>query len=481
MERADHESLDLDGFRINVTAPIDMQAAEPSKTVYATRRVIRNGQLQAVDGPAWDPTVVTSTATYAASNAKTLTNVANVGSIAVGSLVTGSGVGREVYVTSRNIGAGTLTLSQQLYDAEGTQNFTFTRFKYILDFSGYENLSQFVIDDIEFQCQGHASAVLLAPDGLTFHLRDCFVTRPRDRGLTSPGRGCQGMMIDRCQFISNEQSAAVNDRTTIGFNANANDVKIRDNRTALFKHFAILAGTGNLLTGNHWFHGDTQTNGVRKGGIIITTPNCKTAITGNYIDNNFIEWTNEHDATPALGAQFSFGGLTLSGNIFTTNDVADWFKWIIIKPYGAGHFIHGFTVTGNVFRSINGFIDRVEGVDTTFADLDFNRMRNVIFQGNSFHGVTTDTFNPLSRSHVQSSAAGTWTVDPGDQLPFRGWARTIESVCPKNRITNASGGTLYDLPWAQPNQGSDKRRFNLNWPTAAKGEVRYVVRMDNPL
>ena len=46
-----------------------------------------------------------------------------------------------------------------------------------------------------------------------------------------------------------------------------------------------------VITGNHWFHGDQETNGVRKGGIVFTTTNLKTLITGNYVDNNFIEWT----------------------------------------------------------------------------------------------------------------------------------------------------------------------------------------------
>lgn len=50
----DHESLDLGGRKVTITAPIDMQAAVPNRNSYSTRRVIRNGQLEAVGGPAWD-------------------------------------------------------------------------------------------------------------------------------------------------------------------------------------------------------------------------------------------------------------------------------------------------------------------------------------------------------------------------------------------------------------------------------------------
>ena len=62
----DHESLDLGGRRIALSAPVDMFAAEGTKNTFATRRVIRNGQFQPITGPNWDDEVVTSQATYAA-------------------------------------------------------------------------------------------------------------------------------------------------------------------------------------------------------------------------------------------------------------------------------------------------------------------------------------------------------------------------------------------------------------------------------
>jgi hypothetical protein len=455
-----------------------MQAADPSRTRFETRRVIRNGQFQPADGAAWDTVEVTSQATYSASDDNRLTNVVNVASIPVGALVQGNGVGREIYVTSVNEPAQTVELSRPLFDAEGTQVFTFSRFQYMLDFSGYEKFSQFILDDIEFQGRGIASGIMLAPDGFTFHVRDCFINRPKDRGLTSPGRGCQGMMIDRCQLISEEQSVLVANRVSIGFNANANDVKIRDNRTSKFKHFCVLAGSGNLITGNHWFHGDDEVNGVRMGGIVLTLPNPKSIFTGNYCDNNFIEWTNEHDATPAFGAQFSFGGLTITGNMFTTNDVADWFNFIVIKPYGPGHFINGFAVIGNVFRSLNGRIDRVEHVDTTFADLDYSRTRSFVFTGNTFHNVNEPVSNPAVLTHTQATEATTWVMETATALPFAGHALTIESVMPDGAITNAGDTRVHDLPWAEGGQGSSLRDVHLNWSQPVKGQVRYSVRMD---
>jgi hypothetical protein len=478
---SDHESLDLCGRRIAVSAPIDMQAAEGSKTVFAIRRVIRNGQFQPVDGPVWDPTVVTTSASYASTDPLRLTNVVNVGQIAIGSLVTGFGVGREIYVRAVDTVANTVTLSQELYGAAASQSYTFTRFKYLLDFSGFDDLAQFVIDDVEFLCNGEASGIMLAKEGLAFHLRDCFINKPRDRGMTSSGRGCQGMMIDRCQFLAADQDLDVEDRTTIGFNANANDVKVRDNRVVRSKHFCVLAGTGNLITGNHWFHGDNTTLGVRKAGIVLTTPNCKSVITGNYIDNNFIELTNEHDATPDLGTQYSFGGLSITGNIFMASDVAPWFTWIVVKPYGAGHYIQGLSVIGNVFRAVGGSVDRVESVDITFAGLDFGRSRNIVFSANTFTAVSNVAVNPVSVLHNQATSAQTWVVEGAPYLPFGGRLRNVEAVCPEGKLTDGNGLAVYELPYAEPEKGAAKTQANLSFKTACKGSIRVTLRTDNPL
>lgn len=477
---ADHETLDLGGRRIEVTQPIDMQAAVNNKTTFATRRVIRNGQFNVVDGPAWAPTVVTSQASYSAANDRTLTAVANIANIPVGSLVEGAGVGREVYVTSVNVGAGSLTLSQPLYGAAGTQTYTFTRFKYVLDFSGFAALSKAVLDDIELQCNGIASGILLAPSGAIFQIRDCHITRPKNRGITSIGTGCQGMMIDRCQFTSDESPLRAQDRISIGFNANSNDLKIRDNRAIHFRHFAVLGGAGNLIVGNHWFQGDNETAGLRLPGLVMIGTNVKTTITGNYIDNCFIEWTNEYESDPAFANQFSFSGLTVTGNTFTANDVAPWFRFFVVKPYGAGHFLQGLNLSGNVFKALNGSVDRIEAVDTTFAPLDNSRMRNIWIEANSFTSISQISANPVRVRHDQASAATVWTVDASAFLPFAGWARNVDSVVAEGMITGPTGQRRSDMPYVALQQGAAKNLVTLNWEGDSKGVVHVAIRMDNP-
>ncbi|MBW3243976.1 right-handed parallel beta-helix repeat-containing protein [Epibacterium sp. DP7N7-1] len=478
LNSVDHESLDLGGRSIAVSGPIDMQAAVPNRTSYATRRYIRNGQFTAQAGASWDHDVVTAQATYDSSDKKKLTNVANISAIPVGALVEGAGVGREVYVKSKNTGAGELTLSQPLYDAEGTQNFTFTAFKYMLDFSGFSALKKFGISGVEFQCNGVASALRLAPAGTVFALHDCFFTRPKARGITSIGSGCQGMLVDNCQFLSDEDAMDVADRESIALNVNSNDVKLRHNRATRFLHWAVMAGSNHTVTGNHFFQGDSVAGGIRTAGIVVTDTYASHTISENYIDNCFIEWTNEYDANPDFTGGFSFAAMSITDNVFLSGDVASWFSYIVIKPYGSGHFLNGVSVTGNKFRSINGTIDRAERVDTSFANLDFSRSKDVFFDANSFHNVSTQCRNPLRVEFDQNTAASTWSIPTGGTLPFQGYSRAVDAVIIEGSLRGSSGAVVYPGHYVRTQEGSNNDEIDIVWEQAVRGTVRALIRID---
>ncbi|MBR9762407.1 MAG: right-handed parallel beta-helix repeat-containing protein [Rhodobacteraceae bacterium] len=481
LNNADHESLDMGGRRIKVTQPIDMQAALANKTSYAQRRHICNGQFDCAGGAAWDTDITTSQGTYDPAKSDELTGVTNIANIQPGSLVGGNGVGREVYVTSVNVAQQKLTLSLPLHDAAGTQTFTFKRFKYLLDFSGFDYLDKFSMSDIEFQCGGECSAILMAPAGLIFHIRDCYITRPKDRGITSHGTGCQGMLVDRCQFISDESSELSQNRVSIALNTNANDIKLRNNRVQQLRTFAVIAGTGSIISGNHFFGGDSADAGIRTPGIVLSRTNARATITGNYIDNCYIEWGNEHDDAPEFSSEFSFSGLNVTDNICLCSDVAPWFTFLIVKPYGAGHYLNGMNVTGNIFRCIHGSIDRVESVDTSFAQLDFEKMTNVTFAGNMFNLVDTGTVNPLVLKHDEASPATVWTIDCAPKLPFGGWAQTVEAVVANGKIATGANVAHHLMPYVKTKEGAERDQVTLTWQEAVSGTVTVRVRMDDPL
>lgn len=476
----DNNVFDLCGRRVELTGPIDVRAAVPDTSSWANRRVLANGQISVSDTAAWATVTVTSNATYSTAQPTILSNVTNIANIPVGARVSGTGVGREVYVQAVDPGAAKLTLSQPLYGGSGTRSYTFRRYKYALDFSGFDSLSRFTIDNVEFLLGGFASGILLAREGDTFGLRDCWMVKPKDRAITSIGRGCQNLYIDRCDFLSNEMDVNVETRTSVCVNVNANDTKIRDSRFVRFGTTMVLDGTGHVIVGNHWFQGDGQVDGPRVPGLVFTAPNVQSTVTGNYIDNNFIEWTNEYSPDPNLGTQYSFGGLTLTGNTCIMDDVAAWVTWLSVKPYGSGHYIQGLTVSNNVFKSLNGNINRIEKVDTSFADLDYSRMRNITFENNIFNAVNQMTVNPVMVQVTQSSAQSVWSADASAYLPFGGWARNVESLVAVGAITNAAGTRVTAMPFITAEQGTSKKLVNVTWPEAAKGKINLVIRMDTP-
>lgn len=478
MNNSDHESLDMCGRRVALSGPLDVQAAVPNRDSFAQRRVIRNGQLQANSGAAWDPDVVTSIATYSAANQTRLTGVTNIANIAVGSLVEGAGVGREIYVKSKDESAQEITLSQPLSDAVGTQSYTFTRYKYMLDFSGFSRLDVFQLHDIEFQCSTVANGVLLAPSGTVMHIRNCVFNRPAHRGISSHGEGCQGMLVEHCQFISHEGGELTQNRQSVAINTNGNDVKIRDCRASQFRHFLVMSGAQGLISGNHFFQGDEQADGIRSAGIVVALRACNTQISGNYIDNCFVEWTNEREPEPDFVSGFGFAGLSITDNVFLCSNVAPWFSYIVVKPFGSGHFVNGMNVSGNTFRSSGGKIDRVERVDDSYAPLDLNRMKRLSFSNNTFHNVEYASQNPLLVSHDQNSHADTWVLDTGNELPFDGYATEVDSLVFRSRLRNAANVSEWFMPYTSTLQGAADNQVHVIFPEPVLGDINALIRMD---
>ncbi|WP_323037490.1 glycosyl hydrolase family 28-related protein [Pararhodobacter sp.] len=476
----DHDTFDLCGRRIILDAPIDV-ASLTGLTSYAIRRVLRNGLIEINEGTPWDTTTVTSWGTYSSAQATTLTGVGNVANIQVGARVSGTGVGREVYVKARNISAQTVTLSQALYGAAGAQVYTFSRFQYVLDFSGFDYFERFELDGIEFQCKGGASAVNMATGGQIFTVRDCTFNRPKDKAITSIGWACQGMLIDNCMFISSEMPLSSQSRTSIAINSNANDVKLRDNVVVRFASFAVMASGYHLIQGNHFYQGDSEQNAVRTPGIVLTYQNAMTQISGNYVDNCFIELTNEHDATPAWNNEFSFGGISITNNVFLVSNVISSFRFVVVKPYGPGHFLSGMTVTGNTFRTVNASVNRAEGVDTTHADLNYGSFRNVVWQHNTFNGINTQCESPLVLRHNQTTAATNWTIGTGGRLPFNGMARTVTGLVMEGQANGPSNEVRTSMPYVNVQQGNNNDQIRLTWPSTTRGRAVVTVRVDYPL
>ena len=286
------------------------------------------------------------------------------------------------------------------------------------------------------------------------------------------------MLVDRCHFMSAEPNTKSQDRISVAINANGNDVKLRENWASQFRHFAILSGSNNIVSGNHFYQGDGVANGIRLAGLAMTKSNTATTVVGNYVDNCFLEWTNEHDPTPDFTSGFGFSALSVSDNVFLSGNVADWFAYLVVKPFGSGHGISNLSVNGNTFRSINGTIDRVERIDTSYADIDRTRLWHIQFMGNNFNNIKTRSQNPLRLSHSQNSASSVWSIETDGQLPFGGYARDVEALVAKSEIKSSSNQKTYNMPYVTLEKGSARDRVNLNWPEAVKGKMGIKIRCD---
>ena len=478
---ADHESLDLGGRRIQVSAPIDVAAAVGNVTSYYSRRAIRNGQLAAQDNPAFDDVVATSTASYSTSNPLKLTNVVNIENIPVGSLVEGFGVGREIYVRSVNVGAQEITLSRALSNAQGNQSYTFTRFQYLLDFSGFQRINGFNIEAIEFLGNRRGSGILLPDEGIWWIIRNCWFTEVAARGITSIGTACQGISIDQCEFIAPDDDLPTQNRRSVGFNINNNDAKIRHNRCIEFRHFGVLGGSGNLVMGNHFWQIDNAAEGTRTAGLILCQRESKTTITGNYIDNQFIEISNEYEAGGVNGSGLEFGNVSITNNVFTGTQIPSWFRFIVLAPKGTDHILDGITVTGNVFKNFGGAqIFRVESVDTSDGSFDFAQTKDLVFENNAYDNVTVRTQSPALIEMTRGSAGSNWDIDASTKLPFGTYALGVDSIVAHSEIHTSGGGGYDGMPWADVRQGAGQDHVTLRWQQPVSGTVQVRVRADRP-
>ena len=252
------------------------------------------------------------------------------------------------------------------------------------------------------------------------------------------------MLIDRCQFLSSEDGENVANRTTIAINAHANDVKICNNRVARFRHFAILGGAAHCL----WaitFSKVTRLPAVFEPQVWSLLK--RTPVQLSLATISITVRLNGAMNTIPRQSSVQFSALSVNDNVFLSGDVAPWFSYVVVKPHGVGHFLKDVSISGNRFKFLGLAIDRAERVDTSFADLDYSRMREINFADNSFHGVNERVSNPLRFKYTEGSAATTWTIDTADQLPFKGQALAMDSVVVVGRIRNSSNSVVFPTPY----------------------------------
>ena len=91
------------------------------------------------------------------------------------------------------------------------------------------------------------------------------------------------------------------------------------------------------------------------------------------------------------------------------------------------------------------------------------------------------TQNPATLQFDQVSNGSAWTVDAGGYLPFGGKAREVVALVTECAILNASGATVFAMPYATTEAGASQDEVSLTWPEPVRGRIHVTVRADKPV
>jgi hypothetical protein len=178
-----------------------------------------------------------------------------------------------------------------------------------------------------------------------------------------------------------------------------------------------------------------------------------------------------------LQGEFSFHGLTVNANMFFATNATPFMKFILIKPYGPDHYINGLTVADNLFKETNGpALEAVEGVDASIAPLDLTRANDLLFAGNTFHGVTKRTENPVTAARRKTAPRRSGTSI------FRCAALRVRG---RHRVSALADGVIETQPRCRSSPcrtrwpGRALRAGDqLHWPEPVRGAVHLTARCD---
>ncbi len=470
----EHFALDLCGRTIPLHEPVDVGAIAGIPK-YTKTHTIHNGQFSVRGTDAWKTKIVKASASYSSSKRRELSNVDKIEQIEVGSLIQGAGIGREVYVVSVDVAGKKITTSSDLRQPASRQSYQFSRFRFMLDFSGLNKVWRMELRDLDFDCHALASSIMLPHIGISNRIIGCWFRQPKDRAICSHHEGCFCVTIRGCYFNSCEEGLSAKDRQSIAISLRRNDGKIIDCLASFFLHFCFLDQSGYIITGNHFYQGNFTKTPDRTAGIVICYKNGNSCIVGNYVDNAHIEISNEQEYYYKNWNKSLFGGVTITGNYFCALNVDKNYHWIVLRPYGNGHHIDGLEVCDNTFYTdVDQSIDRVEAVYNSNGSFNFDKTRNLRFDNNGYNGIVNETHSPVLREVKKGSATSTWTQSFSDVLPFGAKVLRVESVVPMSDLSRR------EVPLAAVKKGSRDQGIELSFASATKGSLMVKVGADLP-
>ncbi|WOI57501.1 hypothetical protein [Palleronia sp. LCG004] len=465
--------LDLDDRRIEITGPLDLFSLA-GRDVSRAKHLVRNGTIVAVPGGRWTETTHVRSARHDPSRDPAWLFDLGPDAVDVGSSVGGQGEG--VFVRSIDPVARSVELSQPLRVPPSRRPHTFGRARYAIDLSGLRRVAGLTLERITLELRGAASGVLLAPEGEAVSLLDCTISAPHRYGVASPGRGCQGLRVERCRFDSLTEIAPAR-RRTAAIACHGDGALIRDSGFTGFGTALILAGTGQLVLGNEFAQSPRRTSALPTPAVILSRGHAVAQVRTNRFANCTILLSDRHcdERVSAVG----LGGVAIGGNIFEAWAATDTTAFLVVKPCGPDRAIRDVAVDGNTFRSLGGPMRRVERVDESTGTIDRAAAASLRVMGNIFCGITNETRTPVTLRFDQPEAARRWILEPAGDLAFGGCLGEIVAILPEWPLLDHSGQPVGGvMPQVRTTTVGQARRIELHWPEPVSGRVAVTLSCD---
>ena len=435
-----YTSLDLEGRIIGINSPLDMALYFHESQFYG-HRIIKNGRLDALV----DIALVTDfTRSIRTDIGEKVIEIPAGSNIVPGMFVSGPGVARETYIVSVNNSNNTATINTRAWRTlTEAATHRFQMWNYMFDFMNMPDVANFQFQDIIFNPNGKASIFRGPKEGSSFAFSRCKFIRPAYRGITFWTSGGSNLQVDNCEGISNETNIAPDERKSVFCTVTTNDAKFRGNYIWQFRHTLVLHGSGNVIVGNHFWQArqkrpeEPVSFETRTASIILTSANNKTNIVGNYIDNSWIELAN--DNTTAQNWPLG-GGVTITGNQFTTVSKIGTFGFIALAPYKPNSSCARISVIGNVFKNVDGGavppVVPMEKADVLIVpqgsngSIDRSQVSQIYWRSNSYNQVKKETASESTIEKLVAAGSETSTVGFSFQelFPWNFYPRAVLST-----------------------------------------------------
>ncbi|MHC8945934.1 hypothetical protein ACYX78_14805 [Advenella incenata] len=425
LKKGRYSELDLEGRQVAIDGVMDFGAIWQGESYTGGGKIVRNGWFSALTDV---PQTVNFTRSMKTEVGSTLVSISSTAGLMPGMYVSGPAVARETYIVGVELpddGPNTFRINTRAWRSVENVTHRFQEFDYMFDFKNVDNLANFRFHDITFNALGMVSIFRGPKAGSTISFNRCILNQPKMRGITFWTSGGSNLQIDNCQGSSSthERGLPPEERQSIFCTVSTNDCKFRGNYVWEFRHTLVLHGSGNVLTGNHFWQGQQKTAGedpalnTRTASIILTSANNKTNITGNYIDNSWIELAN--DNTTAQNWPLG-GGVTITGNQFTTVSKIGTYGFIALAPYKANSTCARISVVGNVFKNVDGgdhgTVVPMEKADVIIVpqgsngSIDRSQVSQIYWRANSYSQVKKSTSSELTIEKVVAAGSETSTV-----------------------------------------------------------------------